>query len=583
MKKLVYFVMFAATVLFHQTAVAQETAWVQIEAHPSLQQGQTRARAYASAFEDVNGFALGSGWYAVAIGPFTEEGANQRLQELRRENLIPQDSYIADGSDFRQQFWPAGANTRTAEPIVIEEQTAAAEDQPETTEAVISQLPDETRRQARRSEAALSREERQLLQTALKSEGFYNSAIDGAFGRGTRAAMEAYQTAMGYDPTGILTTLQRDRLITDYNSILEGLGLRYLSSREAGIEIEIPTALVEFSRFEPPFVHYDAKTDLGAKVLLISQTGTQATLFGLYDIMQTLEIVPPTGARERNNSNFELTGQNDQISSYTYAALNDGLIKGFTLVWPSGDERRMRRVISEMRSNFTPFGTEALDETLGEPGEDQRIDLLAGLEIRQPDMSRSGFFIDDAGTVITTAEVVGECREITLNRDHVAEVAFMDTNLGFAVLRPTEPLAPIAFASFRQGVARIQSEVAVAGFPFEGVLDAPTLTFGQLADIRGLKGEDTLQRLALAPQAGDAGGPVFDTAGAVMGMLLPRPSSSGQQLPQDVSFSANARSIGAALEANGIVASTAESNGQIAAEDLTSRAADITVLVSCWN
>ncbi|MBS9718882.1 serine protease [Pseudohalocynthiibacter aestuariivivens] len=580
MKKLVYFVIFAATVLFHQTAVAQETAWVQIEAHPSLQQGQIRARAYASAFEDVNGFALRSGWYAVVIGPFTEEGANQRLQELVRENLIPRDSYIADGSNFRQQYWPIGANTRTAEPIVIEDQTAAAE---ETTETVSVQLPDETPREARRSEAALSREERQLLQTALKSEGFYNSAIDGAFGRGTRTAMETYQTAMGYDPTGILTTLQRERLITDYNSILEGVGLRYLSNREAGIEIEMPTALVEFSRFEPPFVHYDATTDLGVKVLLISQAGTQATLFGLYDIMQTLEIVPPTGTRERNNRNFELTGQNDQISSYTYAALDDGLIKGFTLVWPSGDERRMRRVISEMRKSFTPFGTDALDETLGEPSEDQRIDLLAGLEIRQPDMSRSGFFIDGAGTVITTAEVVEECREITLNRDHVAEVAFKDTELGFAVLRPTESLAPIAFASFRQGVARIQSEVAVAGFPFEGVLDAPTLTFGQLADIRGLKGEDTLQRLALAPQAGDAGGPVFDTAGAVMGMLLPRPTSSGQQLPQDVSFSANARSIGAALEANGIVASTAESNGQIAAEDLTSRAADITVLVSCWN
>ena len=47
--------------------------------------------------------------------------------------------------------------------------------------------------------------------------------------------------------------------------------------------------------YEAPFAHYDGKD--GAQVLLISQSGDGDTLFGLYDIMQTLEIVPPEGER----------------------------------------------------------------------------------------------------------------------------------------------------------------------------------------------------------------------------------------------------------------------------------------------
>ena len=61
---------------------------------------------------------------------------------------------------------------------------------------------------------------------------------------------------------------------------------------QAGIEIDLAQGLVAFDRYEPPFVHYNSTTDDGVRVILISQTGDEATLTALYDIMQTLEIVP---------------------------------------------------------------------------------------------------------------------------------------------------------------------------------------------------------------------------------------------------------------------------------------------------
>ncbi|KPU85000.1 hypothetical protein JI58_00235, partial [Marinosulfonomonas sp. PRT-SC04] len=301
---------------------SQQSSWIQIEAQPSLRDGQARARAYAGVFENVNGFSIGSGWYAIALGPFTAAGAEAQRLQLRQENLIPRDSFITDGAEFRQQFWPVGTDTRNQAPAAdaVVSTEAPTDVSPITPPATPPAPVDETPREARRSEALLNRDARKMLQIAMQWEGFYNAAIDGAFGRGTRGAMADYQTAMGYDVTGVLTTKQRDSLLTSYNAILESIGLAPLDEKiklAAGIEIQIPTALVDFDRYEPPFVHFNSKDDTGVRLLLISQIGDQSSLFGLYDIMQTLAIVPTEGKRNRRDNSFTLTGQNDSIHSYT--------------------------------------------------------------------------------------------------------------------------------------------------------------------------------------------------------------------------------------------------------------------------
>ena len=443
-------------------------------------------------------------------------------------------------------------------------------------------VPDETAREAQASEALLSRPERELLQTALQWAGYYNAAIDGAFGRGTRASMAAWQGDNGFEPTGILTTRQRAVLLGAYNAVLDGLDLQLVRDDATGIEMQIPTGVVTFSGYEPPFARFDPSGELDATVLLISQEGDQSRLFGLYEIMQTLEIVPPEGPRSRSTNSFELEGIDGRIHSTTYAALADGQIKGFTLIWPAGDEERRTRLLGLMRASFTPVAG-VLDPALRPPGEDQAVDLISGLAVRKPILSRSGFYIDARGTALTTTEVVDGCGSITLDSDHAAQVVLRDDALGIAVLRPQTPLAPIGVAVFQTGVPRLQAEVAVSGYPYGGVLAMPALTFGRLADIRGLNGEDEVKRLTLTAQPGDVGGPVFDNSGAVLGMLLPRRITQGQVLPPEVGFAVDAGAILGALDAGGIEAQTTDTISFMPPETLTRRAADMTVLVSCWD
>jgi S1-C subfamily serine protease len=238
-------------------------------------------------------------------------------------------------------------------------------------------------------------------------------------------------------------------------------------------------------------------------------------------------------------------------------------------------------VLNEMRASFTTFDA-VLDPGIAPPDEDQAPDRLAGLQIRQPQYTRSGFFIDAGGSVLTTADVDEGCGEITIAGAFEARIVHSDPGTGIAVLRALDPIAPRRVAAFQTSVPRLRDPVSVAGYPFGGVLSAPAMSFGTLADLRGLNGEEDLQRLDLAASEGDAGGPVFDAGGAVLGMLAPRDAADGRVLPQGVSFAVDSGAIVASLRSAGLTVQTTDAFGRITPELQTLQAADVTVLVSCW-
>ncbi|MEX0306758.1 MAG: serine protease [Ruegeria sp.] len=575
---------FTVTIFFFlfglRAAFAQQDAgvWVQIEAQPSLREAQARAQVYANALPDVNGFRLNSGWYAIVIGPYLRDDAEQVLRVYRAERQIPADSYIAFSSALGQQYWPVGANIFDRGVINAPVQPEPQPEQPLA--GLTPQASDETRSQALQGERLLTAQERRDLQTALQAAGFYNSTIDGAFGQGTRRSMSDWQRSNGFEATGVLTTLQRKTLLDDYNAPLISVGMERYSDPQAGIELDMPLGVLAFDRYEAPFAHFKPTSELDATTLLISQEGSPATLRALYQVMQSLEIIPLEGERTLRGNGFTIEGRGEGIVSFTQAELKDGKIKGFTLVWPEGDEARRARVLAAMRASFTTTDA-ALDAGAGADAE-QRVDLMSGLQIRKPRLSRSGFFADASGTVLTVAEAADNCTRITLGGDQEVQVAWQDADLGVAVLRPSQTLAPISVAEFRSDTPRIQSEVAVSGFSYEGALGAPTLTYGEIADIRGLNGEDGVKRLALAAQPGDAGGPVFDDSGSVVGMLLPNPSD-GRTLPGSVSLAANVERLIEVLTKAGISGQPSQASAQISPNELSRRANGMTVLVHCWD
>ncbi len=565
-------------------AQQNQTVWIQVAAHPSLSEAETRAREFAARLPDVSGFSLGGGWYGVVLGPYNRADAERVLQVYRNERQIPRDSFIAFSRNLRSQFYPVGPVQ--TQPVSPPPQQQAAVEQPAVEQPAapsVSQPPraDETPAEARRSENRLSRDEKKQLQIALKAQGFYTSTIDGSFGRGTRSSMADWQAANLFEPTGVLTTGQRQQLLDQYNAPLISVGMQRIEDTAAGIALSLPSKEVGFTRHESPFAIYGSTGEIGAQVLLISQPGDARTLAGLYEILQTLEIVPLEGPRSRKGNSFTIEGRGKGMVTHAQATLRNGQIKGFALVWPTGDDARRSRVLTAMQTSFTRLDG-VLDPTAGADAP-QSVDLLSGLNIRKPRLSRTGFFVDTAGTVLTTSDVVGQCSQVTLDHDYTAEVLVNDTANGVAVLRPRDRLAPMSVAHLAISSPRLKSEVAVAGFSYEGILGAPSLTWGTLSDLRSLDGNQGIARLALAAQSGDVGGPVLDTNGAVLGMLLPQ-QIGNKQLPEGVSFAANAEALRAILSQVNVAATDqSPSQGQVPNAELVRQANGMTVLVSCWE
>lgn len=596
----VYIVLILGLLGLGHMAVAQqdndEVVWVQVEAQPNIAQATERVRAYAATVPDVNGFSVGRGWFGIVLGPYARADAEQVLRVYRSEGVIPRDSFITFSERLGPQFWPRGEDVLgrgtvlEAIPVergdndIIQEPFDGPDPTPRVepdSQTIQIQQPDETRTEAQRSERSLSRDEKKDLQIALQWAGFYQGAIDGAYGRGTRGAMQAWQQANNFEVTGVLTTLQRAALIKQYNAVLEGLGLELVQDSRTGIAMELPLDVVSFDRYQAPFAHFDATDDVKeAKVLLISQSGDQTTLAGLYDILQTLELMPLEGPRERNTRSFSITGRNSDLVAEARASLEDSEIKGYILLWPTGDEERRTRLLAKMDESFARIDG-VLEDAAG-ADLDQAIDLVAGLQIRSPRLSRSGFFVDRDGTVVTSTEAVQSCTRITLDEDTDAQIATLDNNKGVAVLRPSTRLAPLQIGRFRAAPPRLNSDVMAAGYSYEGVLNAPTVTSGTLSDVRGLGGETDVDRLALSALPGDVGGPVLDSAGAVLGMLLPR-ENGARDLPDDVSFALDGASILSVLEAAGLNGAQTERSTPMNPVDLAATATGMTVLVSCWD
>lgn len=282
-------------------------------------------------------------------------------------------------------------------------------------------------------EGELSLEEKKAIQEALVWTGNYDGKIDGLFGRGTRSAIAAFQERRGYRPTGYLRQRHVDRLFAEREAITARFGWEIRRFPDLGMELGIPGRL--FGEPEPTEIGVRFRSRQGARpraeLLLYS-----APPMGERRFEQLREEVVDRQRFARDIYDragrgwFVFSGRSAEgIAQYTYVVDADEGVRGFSFRYDD-DDRGYDVLNTAMYNSLKAFRATG-DPVARAPEPPVRDDQ----DRKQAREDGQGTIISREGIVLTTADVVAECRDIRVNGRFGATVAAIDRQLGLAALK----------------------------------------------------------------------------------------------------------------------------------------------------
>jgi uncharacterized protein len=196
----------------------------------------------------------------------------------------------------------------------------------------------------------------------------------------------------------------------------------------------------------------------------------------------------------------------------------------------------------------------------------------------------SGVVVSKAGDVVTNEHVINGCERIRLQPGGaVAQLVAKDARNDLALLRVAGLAAPAA--ALRPGRSlRLGDEIVAIGYPLKGVLSSgAVVTTGVVNALSGLNDDTSAFQISATVQPGSSGGPVFDRAGHVVGIVRARLLSTVQGNPQNVNFAINLATVGGFLDAHSVAYRTGESpTAPSSLADMVEQARKSAVQVECF-
>ena len=199
----------------------------------------------------------------------------------------------------------------------------------------------------------------------------------------------------------------------------------------------------------------------------------------------------------------------------------------------------------------------------------------------------SGFFVSDAGHVLTNAHVVEDCATARLvwpEHAMAAEILAREKRVDLALLKAERP-GP-AVSRLRPAV-RQGEPVAAYGFPLSGTLSSGgSFTTGGVTALAGIRDDDSRLQISTPIQPGNSGGPLLDESGNVVGVIVSRliamrGNTGYAAVPQNINFAIKASEAASFLDANGVRYATGKLQARLSPADLADRGRAFSVQIKC--
>ena len=204
-------------------------------------------------------------------------------------------------------------------------------------------------------------------------------------------------------------------------------------------------------------------------------------------------------------------------------------------------------------------------------------------------MTGSGFRVSADGHILTNAHVVRGCAEVRAPTGMSVRVVAYDDAADLALLESSSRF-PDAVAAFRQGRGiRSGASVMVVGHPLHGILASEaSVSAGIVSALAGPGDDRRLIQITAPVQPGNSGGPVLDSAGNVIGVVVSRLDAlevgrDAGYVPQNINFAVAAGAARAFLDAEGVPYLTSPSQRALPTDQVAATGKRFTVLVECWK
>jgi len=198
----------------------------------------------------------------------------------------------------------------------------------------------------------------------------------------------------------------------------------------------------------------------------------------------------------------------------------------------------------------------------------------------------SGFFINGEGYLVSNFHVINICQYVSTRIEGIqydVNIISADTANDLMIGRITKTTDYLEISS---DGAFLGEDIITAGFPFTDVLgNKIKITKGVVSSLSGADNYSLMQ-IDAAVQPGNSGGPILNSSGDIVGVVVSKLSSDALQegdLPENINFGIKSENLGSFLKSNNIEFTRSKSNKRIESKEIASRAEQATVLLECYN
>ncbi len=387
---------------------------------------------------------------------------------------------------------------------------------------------------------------------------------------------------IGQEPGDRLTEIQELELLEDFDAQYGWLRIAEIRDAASGIRFLIPTGIVDYSSNQFPFTIFGPINESGVHIAAISLPGNWKRLESLYRSLR-FEFELPVLVGQPEAQEFTISKVDNGLYSYAHAELKNGYIRGMVIRWPLSDGTPIAWIAQALTHSVSAFDNTDADlglaqQTHTEP-EPETYRLLDNFSKPEPMNSFSGFFVSDKGAVLTSARMISNCQEISIEGQQRVEIQAVNADTDLALLVPLKRLYPFQVARWASHWPKGPGRVWLGGYSHGNLLGQPTVAAG-VSVAKTTNTNPSRYLVEVDARDGDYGGPIIGRSGGVIGMLIPK-TASDLKLPSDTAVATGVEAIRNFLNELGIEIVEFGPDKVSSSAELVRTASSLPLLVQC--